>query len=561
MSRSLAVPARMDAIDLARMDAAAEFVRTHDTAAALAAVLPTLTIAERLAVAGRCRFSHTAVLVFPHGLTELSGALADRGLVAGPSVPSVVVRRRLAQRHGRTADRMDVRIVRAPVLSRDGKHCDIEIFASLPTADPDSENIAALERAAAHEQHLGLAVTTVDEVEIAGLRALLTRRAGMHSDGGGYNDHEDLTVLYFRADATDRPYQRLELHIAGDHPGMLSAHLAEADDPRTRLLRLLTGAWATQALSATAALGVADRLAARPGSSVTDLALSTGTDGDSLHRLLRYLADLGIVRTRDDGYELTDTGRLLAESADQSLHPIALLYGGAFYQSFAHLDHSLRTGRPGFDHYFGSHHFEYFTATPASAELFDSAMAASASIFGQVTDLIDLTPAHTVVDIAGGNGALLACLLRAAPHLHGILFEREATLTTARPALDRAGCLSRCELVAGDFTRSVPTGGDIYLLSRVLHDWDDDRCHRILATCAAAMPAHAELYVVERLLPDSSAPSLAPAWDVHMLCNVGGRERTLAHYRDLFAAVGLDLCETQQLPMDFTLMRVKPRSV
>jgi hypothetical protein len=555
MSRSLAAPTRPDAIDLEHLDSAAAFVRAHDTDTVLSAMLPALTAAERAAIAARCRFSHAAVLIFPRDMTELSAALADRGLSAGPATPSVVVRARLAARYGRPADQLDVRIVRASVSSADGHPCTIEIFALLPAPGTSTIDISAAERNAGHEQHLALDIETGDPVELTGLRTLLLRQGLMHSDGGGYNNHENTSILYFHATGTDLPYRRLEFHVAGHHPQILAAHIAESADAPTRLLRLLTGAWATQALATAATLNVADQLAAAPGRTVAELAALTGTDPDSLHRLLRYLAELDIVRPRGDGYELTDTGALLPASAAPSLHPLARLYGGAFYQSFAHLDHAVRTGRAGFDHHFGQHHFEHFSATPEDAELFDAAMAAGATIFGQVSELIDLTTTDTIIDVAGGNGTLLAHLLRSAPHARGVLFERAATLPAARRVLDRIGCLHRCRLVPGDFTTEVPEGGDIYLLSRVLHDWDDEQCDHILRRCAEAMPAHATLYIIERLLPEDRTPSLAPAWDVHMLCNVGGRERTRTHYRELLATAGLALRETQQLPLDFTLLR------
>ncbi|GAB2558550.1 methyltransferase [Nocardia heshunensis] len=528
-------------------------MRTHDTEAVLAAMLPTLTAAERAAMAERCRFSHTAVLVFPRDPAELTAVLESLGLSADSAIPSMVVRGRLAARHGRSQHELDVRIVRAPLLSVDGYPCTIEIFAVLAT--PDIGTLRNAERAAGHEHHLALDVETADTVELAGLRTLLLQRGGMRSDGGGYNSHEDATILYFRTNAPDRPYRRLELHVTGQHSRLLATHVAASHDAPTRLLRLLTGAWTTQALAATAVLGVADQLAAAPGRDITELARITGTDPDSLHRLLRYLTDLDIVRRRGDGYELTETGALLPASAAQSLHPLARLYGGAFYQSFAHLDHAVRTGSAGFDHHFGRHHFDYFSATPESAELFDAAMAAGATIFGQVSELIDLTGAPTIIDIAGGNGTLLSRLLHAAPTAKGVLFERASTLEIARAALDRSGTLPQCTLVPGDFTIEVPEDGDIYLLSRVLHDWDDDQCARILRNCATAMPTHATLYIIERLLPDDPAPSLAPAFDIHMLCNVGGRERTRDHYRDLLTDNGLSLRETHALPLDFTLMQ------
>lgn len=103
-----------------------------------------------------------------------------------------------------------------------------------------------------------------------------------------------------------------------------------------------------------------------------------------------------------------------------------------------------------------------------------------------------------------------------------------------------AGCADRCTYRVGDFA-DVPAEGDVYLLSRVLHDWDDDRCRAILRHCERAMPAHADLLIVERLLPADGSASLATAWDVHMMCNVGGRERRADHYADLLAAAGLDL--------------------
>jgi hypothetical protein len=552
VTRSLEVSPRIAPTDNDRLAAAVQFIRTHDIDGVLAQMLPDLTEAEHTAIAAYCRFAHTALLVFPPDLQALDAMLAANDLTASSTAPSVVVRQRLAARHGLPADQLPVQIVRASVHAADGTPCEIEVFA-LVNAEAE---VAAGERDAEHEAHIALATGPIDEVALTGLRAMLTGRGRLRADGGGYNGHEDSTVLYFARTAWRRPgYQRLELHFAGNHPRTRAAHSAESEGPGERLLRLLTGAWATQALAVTAELGVADRLAAAPGSQVLELAESTGTDPGALARLLRYLIDLDVVQSDGTGFALTEMGALLAAGAERSLHPLARLYGGAFYESFGRLDFALRTGRTAFDHHFGQHHFDYFTAEPDRAALFDLAMAASAAIFGHVGQLIDTAAADTVIDVGGGSGELLARVMTASPHLRGVLFERATTLERARATLDRAGCLTRCELVGGDFfTATVPTGGDIYLLARVLHDWSDEDCRTILRRCADAMPEGSRLYVIERLLPEDDSRSLVPAWDLHMLCNVGGRERTRTHYRTLLRSAGLELTAHDELPLGFAIL-------
>ncbi|MFG2822240.1 methyltransferase [Kitasatospora sp. NPDC048365] len=567
-----ALPAQAVAgADLARIDRATAFVRAHDTRSALAELLPDLDESELTSLGRHLRLAHTAVLVFPPSLEALRAELADRGMTPGETVPSVVVRQRLASRYRRPTAELEVGILhtRVPDAAQGGAE-EVEIFA-LPV--PEHSGLAAVadaERAADHEAHTAFDLPTPDDVVLAGLSALLTDRAGARADGGGYNAHENATVLYFR---TDR--HRLELYAAGEHTAALAAHLrrSAADataEPADRLLRQLTGAWETQAIAVAAELRLADLLDAHPGATAAQLAAGTGTHAESLGRLLRYLASLGLLTRHDGddghdgdpgdvGYRLTATGRLLHADTPESLRPLALLYGGTFYQSFGHLRHAVRTGEEAFAELFGEHHFPYFARKPESADLFDRAMAASARMFGPVAELVDFSAAELVVDVAGGNGTLLGRVLRAAPHLRGLLLERPHAIEAARTALGAAGVADRCAFVAGDFTASVPAGGDVYILSRVLHDWDDRRCAEILGRVADAMAPGSELLVVERLLPADDSPSLAVAWDVHMLCNVGGRERTEAHYARLLADAGFDLVARHDLPLDGALLRARRR--
>ena len=474
-------PGEIDATDRARLAQAVDFIESNDTGTVIAELLPGLSRDQADAIAARCGLSHAAVLVFPRSLSGLHDHLHTIGLTVEEISHSVVVRDRLCRRYGLPRDSVNVRILRAPVSAHDRESCMIEIFA-LPVGEPGAlEQLAARERASGQEAHVALEVHEPDTVVLSGLRSLLIK-AGLRSDGGGYSEHEDATVLYFRVGDRPEGIRRLELIAAGHHPAMLAAHLGEPEeDPATRLLQLMTGAWRTQAIAVAAELRLADHIAGQPEATVEQLASATATDPDSLGRLVRYLAGLGIVERSHASVRLTELGELLRTDASPSLHALAVLYGGPFYESFGGLAHSVRTGGAAFDRLFGQHHFEYFAERPQFAGLFDRAMASSASIFGRIADIVDLSAASVVVDVAGGNGELLAQILPAAPHLRGVLLERPHALEAARAKLHAVGCADRCQLITGDFTTAVPIDGDVYILSRVLHDWDD-----------AAVPANPE---------------------------------------------------------------------
>ncbi|MGZ9928658.1 methyltransferase [Streptomyces sp. NC-S4] len=560
-----------DADDDACLRAAVRFVREHDSAALLPLLLPGLDGPDLRALAGHCRFAHAGLLLFPPDADGLRARLAACGLaVDTPSHPSVVVRDRLARRHRRDPADLDVRILRPQVHTCAGERRAVEVFALTVPPRSDLEPIAAHERTHRHEAHLAFEIDHPEPLALRGLCAILARH-GARPDGGGYNPHEDGTVLYFTLPAAAAcDYRRLELYARGDHRDTLAAHLDrpghDAREPAETLLHLLTGAWTTQALAAFSRLGLPDAMDTRTAHRTGELARLTGSDPRGLGVLLRHLAMLGAVTRypdqEEEGFRLTELGALLRADAPGSMRPLALMYGGPFYRSFGALDHAVRTGRPAFDHLFGENHFDHFARDPELAALFDLSMAASSRMFEPlpahpvITAAAQACAAATVVDVAGGNGELLGRILTAHPRLRGVLLERPHAVEAARGLLDAAGCGARCDYRTGDFA-DVPPGGDVYVLSRVLHDWDDDRCLEILRHCVRAMPAHADLLVVERLLPADGSPSLATAWDLHMLCNVGGRERRADHYARLFADAGLRLVGDRPLPLDAHVLHAR----
>ncbi len=330
--------------------------------------------------------------------------------------------------------------------------------------------------------------------------------------------------------------------------------------PARRVMDLLIGYWASQAVYVAAKLELADQLATGP-LTATDLAARTGTDEPSLARLLRFLAELGIVTgDAEGGYRTTEAGELLRTEERGSMRDLALLYGEEFYTGWGNLLHTVRTGENGFESVHGAAMYPYFGRSPELTAKFDRAMAASSAFFEPIPTLHDFSRARTVVDIGGGNGALLATVLRAHPQTRGTLFDTEHVVDAARRELAATDVADRVDYAWGDYYEKVPAGGDVYLLSRILHGRDDARCVDVLARIREAMPNDGALLIIERVIPDDGSASLAAWFDVHMLTIAGGSERTTSQYRDLLERAGFGLTAVHGLPLDSQLLVAEPRS-
>ena len=317
---------------------------------------------------------------------------------------------------------------------------------------------------------------------------------------------------------------------------------AGASPPRATLLQMMTGYWVSQALYVAAKLGIADLLADGPV-DCEDLAAATNTHAPSLQRVLRALASVGVFTEVSPGsFALTPLAELLRTETPGSMSALAIMYAEEQYRAWGEMLHSVRTGEMAFDHQFGMGYFEYLAQHPEADRVFNEAMTGwTQQLVGAVVDTYDFSPFHTVVDVGGGYGALLATILRNNPGTRGILFEQPHVIASAEEELVAAGVADRCTFVGGDFFVEVPAGGDAYVLSQILHDWDDERCVAILGQCRRAMPDHGKLLVVELVLPPGDDPFLGKWLDLHMLVLLGGRERTATEYDALFRAAGFKL--------------------
>jgi hypothetical protein len=318
------------------------------------------------------------------------------------------------------------------------------------------------------------------------------------------------------------------------------------------LLGLIAGYRVTQAVYVGAKLGVADLL--RDGErNSEELAQASGTHAPSLYRVLRVLASGGVLEELEGRrFTLGPLGALLGSGAPGSLRSLAILCGqDPHWRVWGQLLHSVRTGERAFDHVYGQGLFDYLAAHPEDAAVFnESMMALTAEIGPAVAAAYDFSGIGRLVDVGGGRGHALVPILRANPAMRAVLFDLPHVVENAKPLLNEAGVADRCELVGGSFFESVPSGGDVYLLKHVIHDWDDERSRAILANCRRAMGPSAQLLLVERDLPADNRRALpALLSDLSMMIQPGGGERSVEEYRALLADAGFAL--TRAIPTSF----------
>jgi ubiquinone/menaquinone biosynthesis C-methylase UbiE len=304
---------------------------------------------------------------------------------------------------------------------------------------------------------------------------------------------------------------------------------------------MLGGFAMTHSIYAAAKLGVADLLDTGPRTA-EELAVLTGVDLSPLYRLLRALASVGVfTETAPATFALTPMAERLRTGTPDSLRAWAIVTGEIVARSFGELMHSLHTGQPAFESVFGMPIFEYLEAHPETAAEFDGHQAQGGrALHAAVARSLDFDANDTIIDLGGGNGSLAAAILERHPELRAVIVDLPHVIERARATADPA-LRSRCEFAAGSFFDHPPPDGDAYLLSRVLHDWDDDQAATILANCRRAMRTDARLLVIERIVPPGDQPHESKFMDLNMLVMAGGRERTEPEYRALLERSGLQL--------------------
>jgi O-methyltransferase len=342
------------------------------------------------------------------------------------------------------------------------------------------------------------------------------------------------------------------------HPAR-AAEAAPAPNPTELIMRLSTAYIASASIQVAAKLGIADLLTDGPR-PVSELASAAGAHEDRLYRVLRVLASVGVfTETAARTFALTPAAEVLRSDVPNSFRGMALWITSPFhFRTYAEMMHSVKTGEITFDHAHGKPIFEWLPDHPEISELFNNGMSClSEMVTPALLEAYDFAGIHTLMDVAGGHGALLRAILNKHPEMRGVLIDLEHVIDSAKRLPENQALAHRCEFLSADFFAEVPTTADAIIMKHIIHDWEDDKAVLILKNCRRALAGkpNAKILLVESVLPAGNEPHLGKFIDLEMFVFPGGRERTEEEFRKLFASAGLRL--NRVVPMKAPLWLVE----
>jgi hypothetical protein len=317
--------------------------------------------------------------------------------------------------------------------------------------------------------------------------------------------------------------------------------------PYVALLNMIIGNWISGAIAAAARLKIADYVGEAP-TSTTEIATKAGAHEPSLFRLMRGLASVGIFAEQSPRkFVHTPLSQFLRTDHPNSMRDVADMLGSDFaYRPWEQLHASVLTGKPAFELMYGTDHWSYFKAHPDANDLFNRAMTGiAASMHHAAMEAYDFSRFESLIDVGGGHGHLLASILKANPSMRGSVYDQAHVIGGAAPMYKSLGVSDRAGAMAGSFFESIPAhpgnvapGKSAYIMSHILHDWNDEQCLTILTLARAAAKPGTTLLVFDAVIPPGNNPDFGKLMDLNMMALITGRERTADEFRELLGKTG-----------------------
>jgi hypothetical protein len=328
-----------------------------------------------------------------------------------------------------------------------------------------------------------------------------------------------------------------------------------------RVLDMMSGYAASQVLAAVARFGVPDLLADGPRSS-PEIARALEADADAMERLLRAAASVGIlVRGEDGRYGQSEMSRALETGARPSLRDLVIAQvGPGHWLPWGRLHDAVKSGQAAVLDALGTDLWSHYAAHPEEAACFARGMGDFSSfVAAEVIASFDFSRFRLAVDVGGSQGAMISAVLRAAPEMYGILFDRPEVIEAARETIASYALGDRLRIGVGSFLEDVPGGADLYIVKSVLHDWDDARASLILRNVHRAAANGATLLVAESMLPASGVSKTACFLDLNVFLALGGRVRSEREYAELAETCGWSFVGAHHTPGMMSIVEAQKR--
>ena len=326
-----------------------------------------------------------------------------------------------------------------------------------------------------------------------------------------------------------------------------------------KLIQLASAHILARAIHVAAGLKIADHLVDGP-CNINELACKVNAHSDALYRLLRLLASNDIFyEDTQRNFSLTPLAMLLVSTHPDSLQPWLANHDGdeKRWRSYGYMDYSIKTGNPAFNHIFGQGYFDFIGQDVNMAKSFDEGMRnLSKKEDICIAACYDFSSCSTMTDIGGGKGGLISEIVKSYPAMQGFLYDLPHVQVSAESNLSEQNLTSRIKFVSGSFFDQIPCGSDIYILKRILHDWDDELCIKILLNCRKSMKVNAKLLIIEAIVAPANNKDFAKDIDLAMLVLFGGKERTQDAWENLLHAAGLKLLQVHAIPSMLSILEV-----
>lgn len=333
----------------------------------------------------------------------------------------------------------------------------------------------------------------------------------------------------------------------------------ESLDARQKLTELACAHILSQAIHVAARMNLADYLMHGP-CSVDELAIKAHADTDALYRLLRLLASNGIFHEDETGmFSLTTLAQPLLSNHPQSLKSWLMYHDGdeSRWRSYGHMYYSVQTGKPAFNKIYGQGYFDTIAQDQQKAAQFDEGMRnISQEENRQIVESYDFSPYKTIMDIGGGKGGLLAEILKNNSSAYGTLYDLPHVMSSAQDYLSSQNLETRFVCLPGSFFEKIDGGRDLYVLKRILHDWSDEDCIKILSNCRESMNKNSKLLIIEAIVATGNTKDFAKDVDLAMLVLFGGKERTENEWQMLLQAANLKLLHIHKTPSMLSILEV-----